>query len=119
MIRLYQPKVVICNSISDRHPDHGRGGDLVVRACFLAGLIKFQTTYDNIAQTPHRPVNTYRFIQDRWIQPDIVVDITDQMETKKQCIMAFSSQFFDPNSTEPVTPISSPEFLEFIDARAM
>jgi bacillithiol biosynthesis deacetylase BshB1 len=118
MIRLYQPKVVICNSINDRHPDHGRGGDLVVRACFLSGLIKFETTYDKILQSPHRPLNVYRYIQDRWIQPDFVVDITTQMEIKKQSIMAFSSQFYDPNSTEPLTPISSPEFLDFLEGRA-
>ncbi len=119
MIRLYQPKVVICNSISDRHPDHGRGGDLVVRACFLSGLIKFETTYDNKKQSPHRPVNIYRYIQDRWIQPDLVVDISAQMELKKQCIAAFSSQFYDPESTEPSTPISGPEFYSFIDGRAL
>lgn len=118
MIRLYQPKVVICNSVSDRHPDHGRGGDLVVRACFLAGLVKFQTTYDHTVQTPHRPVNIYRYIQDRWLQPDFVVDITNQMEIKKQAILAFSSQFYDPNSNEPTTPISSPEFLDFLNGRA-
>jgi bacillithiol biosynthesis deacetylase BshB1 len=118
MIRLYQPKVVICNSVSDRHPDHGRGGDLVVRACFLAGLIKFETSYDKIQQVAHRPLNIYRYIQDRWLQPDFVVDISDQMEIKKQSIMAYRSQFFDPNSSEPLTPISSPEFLDFLEGRA-
>ena len=118
MIRVYQPKVVICNSVSDRHPDHGRGGDLVVRACFLAGLIKFESNWNGQNQTPHRPSNIYRYIQDRWLTPDFVVDITDQMETKMECIMAFSSQFHSSESKEPQTPISSPEFLEFLNGRA-
>lgn len=118
MIRLYQPKVVICNSVSDRHPDHGRGGDLVVRACFLAGLVKFKTSYDDYDQRPSRPINVYRYIQDRWIDPDFVVDITDQMELKTKSILAFNSQFYDPKSTEPTTPISGPEFMDFVKGRA-
>lgn len=119
MIRLFQPKVVLCNSISDRHPDHGRGGDLVSRACFLAGLVKFETTYESEKQQPHRPVNVFRYIQDRWLEPDFVVDITAQMETKISSIKVFSSQFYDPDSAEPPTPISGSDFFEFITGRAM
>jgi bacillithiol biosynthesis deacetylase BshB1 len=118
MIRLYQPKVVLCNSISDRHPDHGRGGDLVSRACFLSGLIKFETSYDNKLQRPHRPVSVFRYIQDNWLQPDFVVDITDQMELKMKSIMAYSSQFYSKDMEGPQTPISSPEFLDFLYGRA-
>lgn len=119
MIRLYQPEVVLCNSITDRHPDHGRGGDLVSRACFLSGLRKIETIYDGTQQEAYRPRAIYRYIQDRWIEPDIIVDISSEMETKLACIKAFSSQFYDPSSDEPETPISSKDFMEFIDARAI
>ncbi|MCB9188916.1 MAG: bacillithiol biosynthesis deacetylase BshB1 [Flavobacteriales bacterium] len=118
MIRLYQPKVILCNSVSDRHPDHGRGGDLVSRAVFLSGLCKIETYFQGNIQEAHRPVAIYRFIQDHWIQPDIIIDITSEMDQKLESIKAFSSQFYDPKSNEPITPISSPEFMQFIDARA-
>lgn len=118
MIRLYQPEIVLCNAVSDRHPDHGRGGDLVSRACFLSGLIKINTSLEGAHQLPHRPKAVYRYIQDRWIDPDLVIDITDEMEVKMQSIQAFSSQFYDPNSDEPETPISSKEFMEFVVARS-
>lgn len=118
MIRLYQPEIVLCNAVSDRHPDHGRGGDLVSRACFLSGLIKINTSFEGAHQLPHRPKAVYRYIQDRWIDPDLVIDITDEMEVKMQSIQAFSSQFYDPNSDEPETPISSKEFMEFVVARS-
>lgn len=118
MIRLYQPEIVLCNAVSDRHPDHGRGGDLVSRACFLSGLIKINTSFEGAHQLPHRPKAVYRYIQDRWIDPDLVIDITDEMEVKMQSILAFSSQFYDPNSDEPETPISSKEFMEFVVARS-
>lgn len=118
LIRLYQPTIILCNSVSDRHPDHGRGGDLVSRAAFLAGLIKIETIHSGEVQEAHRPKAVYRYIQDHWIQPDIIVDITDEMDQKLASINAFSSQFYDPSSDEPETPISSVDFIEFIDARA-
>lgn len=119
LVRLYQPTVVLCNSVSDRHPDHGRGGDLVSRACFLAGLRKIETQLNGHLQDAYRPKAVYRYIQDRWIDPDFIVDISDEMETKIKSIQAFSSQFYDPKSDEPETPISTPEFMDFVKARSM
>ena len=118
-LRKFQPEVVICNATSDRHPDHGRGGDLVSRACFLAGLIKIETqNEDGSLQAPWRPKVVYRYVQDNWITPDFVVDITPYYETKMKAIMAYKTQFYNPADKGPVTPISSPEFLEYLNGRA-
>lgn len=118
-IRKYQPEIVLCNAEFDRHVDHGRGGDLLHEACFLSGLKKIETTIDGKPQEAWRPKATYHYIQDYYTDPDIVVDITPYFDKKMESIMAFSSQFYDPNSKEPQTAISSKEFVEFIKARAM
>ena len=114
VIRKYQPEIILANAASDRHPDHKRAGDLVSRANFLSGLLKVQT--EN--QTHWRAKAVYRYIQDNYMEPDFVVDISG-FETKKlDAIKAFKSQFYDPNSNEPSTPISREDFLEFVLARA-
>lgn len=114
-IRKYKPSIVLANAVSDRHPDHGRAAALVSRACFLAGLPKIETgTYP-----AHRPKAVYHYIQDRFIKPDVIVDITAVFEQKMTAIKAFKTQFYDPNSTEPETPISSKEFMEFLEARSL
>ena len=118
-IRTYQPDVVLANAIQDRHPDHGRGAQVVAEACFLSGLKQIKTTGPAGAEQPAwRPRQVYHYIQDRYIAPDFVVDITAQWEKKQATIRAFRSQFFDPNSSEPDTYISSPEFMQFLEARA-
>ncbi|GAB3527247.1 bacillithiol biosynthesis deacetylase BshB1 [Pontibacter brevis] len=118
-IRQYQPEIVIANAIHDRHPDHGRGSELVTEACFKAGLRMIPTTDDTgEVQVAWRPKVVYHFIQDRLITPDIVVDVTPYWEKKMETIRAFKSQFYDPNASEPNTYISSPEFLGFVEARA-
>ena len=122
-IRKYQPDIVITNAINDRHPDHGRGAQLVADSCFYSGLRMIETfDQDGNAQQAWRPKNVFHSIQDRYIQPDFIVDITDFHDQKIQAIRAFKSQFFDPDynasSGEPQSYISSPEFLNFIIARA-
>ena len=112
VLRRYQPAIVLCNAISDRHPDHGRAAKLIADACFYSGLSKIQTQYNNLEQQAWRPKAVYHYIQDNYIHPDFVVDVSDFTETKRKAIMAFSSQFFNPQSTEAQTLISSPEFLE-------
>lgn len=119
MLRRYQPEIVIANAVTDRHPDHGRGGALVSDACFLAGLKQIGTIDDDgQLQLAWRPKAVYHYIQDRFLQPDFVVDVTPYWSMKLEAIKAFKSQFFDPNSTEPATYISNPEFLHFIEARS-
>ena len=118
IIRKYQPEIVLCNAISDRHPDHGRAAKLSADACFYSGLIKIETTLDGVIQSAWRPKAVYHYIQDNFIEPNFVVDITPFIDKKMESIMAYSSQFFDPNSKEPHTPISSKNFIEYIKAKA-
>jgi bacillithiol biosynthesis deacetylase BshB1 len=117
-IRKYKPQIVLANAISDRHPDHGRAASLVSRACFLSGLPKIVCDHDGENLAAHRPKTIYNYIQDRNIGPHLIVDISDEYEQKMAAIMAFRSQFYDPNSQEPQTPISGQDFLSFLDARA-
>ena len=118
-IRLYQPGIILCNAVSDRHPDHGRAAQLVSEACFYAGLIKVKTKHKGKEQLPHRPKAVYHYIQDRFIKPDFVVDVTPFIDKKMEAILAFSSQFYNPKSIEPVTPISTSDFIDFVKARMM
>lgn len=116
-IRHYQPEVILMNAPSDRHPDHGRGSELVSRACFLSGLVKIETSLNGENQTPWRAKTVYKYVQDRFIKPDFVVDVTDFVDQKMESILAYKTQFFNPNSNEPETPISGQGFLEFIKSR--
>ena len=118
-IRRFKPKVVLCNAVSDRHPDHGRASELVSRACFLSGLSKVKTTFHGASQQHYRPYAVYHYIQDHWLNPDFVVDISAFYDKKIESILSFKSQFYDPNSKEPLTPISSEGFLESVKARAV
>ena len=116
-IRKYQPEVVLCNAISDRHPDHARAGRLVADSCFLSGLIKVETVHQGVSQKAWRPRAVYHYVQDRFMQPDFVIDVTDFTEEKRASILAYASQFYKADSVEPETPISSPEFLENVFAK--
>ncbi|MCV9932919.1 bacillithiol biosynthesis deacetylase BshB1 [Flavobacterium sp. LS1R47] len=118
MIRKYKPEIVLCNAIDDRHIDHGKGSKLVSDACFLSGLMKIETTLNGEQQTAWRPKVVYHYIQWKNIEPDFVVDITGFTEKKIESILAYGSQFYDANSKEPATPITSKNFLESLNYRA-
>lgn len=118
MIRKYRPEIVLCNAIDDRHIDHGKASKLVSDACFLSGLRKIETQYDGENQEAYRPKAVYHYIQWKNIEPDFVVDISHFNAKRVEAIMAYSSQFYDPNSTEPVTPIATENFLESLNYRA-
>lgn len=113
-IRQYRPEIVITNAPSDRHPDHGRASDLTIDSCFLAGLEKIET-----GQEVWRPKHIYHYIQFNTILPDFVVDISEEMELKIESILCYKTQFFNPNSEETETIISSSDFLESVRYRAM
>ncbi len=117
VLRKHQPSIVLCNAVSDRHPDHGRAAKLIADACFYSGLSKIETSINGNQQQAWRPKAVYHYIQDQYIHPDFVIDVSEVADTKRKAIMAFSSQFFDPRSSEPQTPISSPEFLESLFAK--
>ncbi len=118
VIRKYQPDIVLANAVTDRHPDHGKGASLASNACFMSGLRKIETQLDGLQQEPWRPKFVYHYIQNNYIEPDFIFDVSDYWDTKIASIMAFRSQFYDPSSQEPSSFISSPEFLPFIESRA-
>ncbi|WP_300978174.1 bacillithiol biosynthesis deacetylase BshB1 [Flavobacterium sp.] len=118
MIRKYQPEIVLCNAVDDRHIDHPKGSQLVSDACFLSGLMRISTSIDGEEQKAWRPKVVYHYMQWKNIVPDFVVDITGYVEQKTAAILAYSSQFYDPNSKEPESPISSKNFLESLNYRS-
>lgn len=118
MIRKYQPDMVLCNAIEDRHIDHAKGSKLVSDACFLSGLTKVETYFDGLSQAAWRPKHVYHYIQWKNIQPDVIVDVTGFMDTKEKAVFAYKTQFHDMGSKEPETPISSKNFADSITYRA-
>ena len=117
-IRLLKPDMVLCNAVEDRHPDHGRAAALVVESCFLSGLQQVKTTHEGQPQDAWRPKQVYHYIQWNDAQPDFVVDISTHMDTKLEAVNAYASQFFNPKTSAPETPISSQNFLDSVKYRA-
>ncbi|MDV7188366.1 bacillithiol biosynthesis deacetylase BshB1 [Lutibacter sp. TH_r2] len=118
VIRKYKPEIVLCNAIDDRHIDHSKGSKLTSNACFLSGLRKIETEENGIKQEHWRPKYVYHYIQWKNIEPDFVVDVSNFMNKKVEAVLAYKSQFFDPTSKEPTSPISSKNFLDSITYRA-
>lgn len=119
IIRKYKPEIVLCNAPDDRHPDHGRSSKLVSDAAFLAGLRKIETTYNDQSQEQWRPAYVFHYIQDRYLKPDFLFDISDHYEQKIKAILCYTTQFNTTDTSEPATYISNPDFLEVIKARAL
>lgn len=118
MIRKYQPEIIIANAPTDRHPDHGKGGELVKTASFLSGLHKIPTELDGEVQQAYRPRLVLHYIQFQNLTPDFIVNIGSFIEAKMAAIKAYRSQFYDPDSSEPETVISGKNFLDSIEYRA-
>lgn len=120
-IRATKPEIVLANATSDRHPDHGRAAKLIADACFYSGLVKINTTDEyGRDQSPWRPKALYHYIQDHNLVPDFVVDISPYMDKKIESILAYKTQFYNPNevsSSMPATPISSKAFFDFLRAK--
>lgn len=119
VIRKYQPDIILCNALEDRHPDHGRSAKLVSDAAFLSGLRKIVTNDDGKMQDAWKPKYVFHYIQDRYLQPSFVVDISAHHDKKLESILCYATQFHNPNLNEPNTYISSPQFLETVKARSM
>jgi N-acetylglucosamine malate deacetylase 1 len=113
-LRQYQPEIVLCNAVSDRHPDHGRAAQLVSEACFYSGLRRIETSLDGKSQEAWRPKAVYHYIQDRLLKPDFVVDVSEFVDRKMEAIKAFKSQFYNPESNEPESPISVKNFFDVV-----
>jgi len=118
MIRKYQPDIVLCNAVDDRHIDHGKGSKLASDACFLSGLRRIETSLDGVKQHEWRPKKVYHYIQWKNLEPDFVVDVSGFIDKKMEAVQAYSSQFYDPNNKEPISPITSKNFLDSIRYRA-
>jgi len=118
-IRRYQPEIILCNAPEDRHPDHGRSAKLVAEAAFLSGLRKIETKEEGKLQAAWRPNYVFHYIQDRFLQPSFVIDITDSFDKKIEAILCYKTQFNSSGNDEPQTYISSPQFLESVKARAL
>ncbi len=116
-IRLLKPDMVLCNAVEDRHPDHGRAAALVLESCFLSGLQQVKTTHKGQSQDAWRPKQVYHYIQWNYAQPDFVVDISAYIDTKLEAVNAYGSQFFNPKTAAPETPISSQNFLDSVRYR--
>lgn len=118
ILRKYQPEIVLANALDDRHPDHARAAKLVSDACFVSGLRKIETFENGKLQPVWRPKQIFNYIQWKHIKPEFVMDISDFMETKISACLAYKTQFYDPDSNEPITPISTKDFLESVSYRA-
>ena len=119
LIRLHQPEIIFANSLKDRHPDHGRAAKLVAESSFLSGLNKIKTTHNGTPQVKHRPRMVLHYIQDFYLTPDVIFDVSSHGERKVDLIKCYSSQFYDPNSKEPKTPISGEEFFSYLEGRML
>ena len=116
-IRRFKPQIVFANAIEDRHPDHSKAAKLIADACYLSGLQKIETKWEGRVQQCHRPRLVFHYIQDYYIKPDFVIDVSDFVDQKIEAIKAYKTQFFDPKSAEPNTPISREDFFEFLKGR--
>jgi bacillithiol biosynthesis deacetylase BshB1 len=117
-LRRFKPEVVLCNAPQDRHPDHGKAAQLILDSCFYSGLKKIETYWEGQRQEVWRPKQVFHFIQDKYLAPDFVVDVSPFWERKVEALKAYESQFYNPQSAEPQTPISSERFWVFMEARA-
>lgn len=118
-IRHFRPQLILANSITDRHPDHGRAAALVARAAFLSGLPKIKSKRNGAVQEAYRAPQLMHYIQDMYLEPDIVLDVSDYAEAKIELIKCFASQFYNPASDEPETPISNAHFFAFVKGRML
>ncbi len=117
-IRKYKPKIIFAPYFNDRHPDHIGCGQLIKEAVFFSGLPKIVTEENEKIQVPHRPKKLFYYMQTYEVKPSFIVDISETFEIKMRAIKAYESQFHNPNSKEPETFISQPNFLKYIEARA-
>lgn len=118
VIRYYQPAIILANAPEDRHPDHGRASKLVKEAVFYSGLKKIETKRNGKKQEIWRNARLFFYIQEKYLKPDIVIDVTGFEDRKMECIQAYSSQFYDANAKDEVkTVIARKGYLDFVRSR--
>ncbi|MHB8907242.1 MAG: bacillithiol biosynthesis deacetylase BshB1, partial [Melioribacteraceae bacterium] len=117
-IRKFQPKIIFAPYFNDRHPDHIGTSQLVKEAMFFSGLPKINTEENDRIQPTFRPQKLFYYMQTYEFKPTFIADISGFFESKMNAILAYETQFHNPESNEPETFISQPNFLKFIEARA-
>ena len=118
-IRKYKPELILANSVHDRHPDHAKGANLVAEASFLSGLRKIETESDGVPQEAYRPKMLLHYVQDYYLTPDVILDVSETGKEKIELIKCYGSQFYNPSSKEPKTPISGEEFFDYLEGRML
>ena len=118
-IRKYKPDLILANSVHDRHPDHAKGANLVAEASFLSGLRKIETESDGVPQEAYRPKMLLHYVQDYYLTPDVILDVSETGKEKIELIKCYGSQFYNPSSKEPKTPISGEEFFDYLEGRML
>ncbi|MFN8008753.1 MAG: bacillithiol biosynthesis deacetylase BshB1 [Terriglobia bacterium] len=106
VLRKYRPDLVFTHFAEDKHPDHVYTSHIVTGACYLSGLAKLNT-----GQPRFRPGKIFYFQLPMQVQPSFLIDVSGHYAKKMAAIRCFKSQLFDPNSLEPETYLSVPEFL--------
>jgi N-acetylglucosamine malate deacetylase 1 len=117
-IRKYRPKIIFAPYFNDRHPDHIDASSIVKQAMFSTGLSKIKTFDKEVAQQAYRPNKLFYYMQTYTFDPSFIVDVSSCFEIKMKAVNSYSSQFFNPKSTEPETFISKPGFIQYIESRA-
>ena len=118
-IRKYKPELILANSVHDRHPDHAKGAKLVAEASYLSGLRKIETKIDGIPQEAFRTKMLLHYVQDYYLTPDVILDVSETGKEKIELIKCYDSQFYNPSSKEPKTPISGEEFFDYLEGRML
>ncbi len=118
IIREFKPKIIFAPYFNDRHPDHINISKLIKNAFFYSGLRKIQTfNKDNSPQDFYRPQKLFYYMTYYMFEPSFVIDISDFMALKLTSLKAYESQFYNPNSNEPLTLIAKPDFFDYIKSR--
>lgn len=119
VIRKYRPKIIFAPYFNDRHPDHMDTSLLIKRAMFSTGLTKIKTFDKEVPQNAYRPNKLFYYMQTYIFKPSFIVDISDTFDLKMQAVHCFATQFHNPKSLEPETFISKPQFISYIQSRAV
>jgi bacillithiol biosynthesis deacetylase BshB1 len=118
MMRRYSPKIVFAPYFNDRHPDHIDASKLIKEAMFVSGLQKVVTIDNKKRQKAYRPDKLFYYMQTYTFKPSFIIDISKYFKTKMDAIRAYSTQFYNPKSSDPETFLSDPKFLEYIESRS-
>lgn len=115
VLRRLKPKVILTHQLGDPHPDHDHIAHLVREAARLSSMKRYdEETGDEKIAVPMVAHNIFS----RRVEPSFVVDVSEFLEEKMDAIRAYTSQFYDPNSSEPETRLTSKHFLEELENRS-